>query len=98
MTGLNEMQNVVIDDEFERLLPKLDEKTYTSLEANLLENGCRDSLVLWNGILIDGHNRYGICTKHNIPFNTVSKEFETREEVLIWIITTQVSQVLYRKA
>jgi hypothetical protein len=86
------MQTIVIDEEFKSLLPALDKDTFAMLEANIIENGCRDSLVLWNDILIDGHNRYAICSKHNIPFNTVSKEFASREEVLIWIISTQVSR------
>ena len=86
------MQNIIIDQEFKSFLPMLNKETYESLEANILQNGCRDSLVLWGDILIDGHNRYAICTRHNIPFNTVQKEFGSREEVLIWIITTQMSR------
>ena len=86
------MKNIIIDDEFRDLLPALSEETLASLEANLIENGCRDSLVLWNGILVDGHNRYAICTKYDIPFNTVDKEFASREEAIIWIISTQVSR------
>ena len=86
------MNTIIIDEEFKSLLPKLDKETLKLLEENILENGCRDSLVLWNGILIDGHNRYAICTKHDIPFNTISKEFSSREDALIWIINTQVSR------
>ena len=86
------MKKIVIDQEFKELLPALDKETYERLEANLLENGCRDALVLWGDILIDGHNRYEICTKHEIPYKTVEKEFATREEALIWIISTQVSR------
>ena len=86
------MQNVVIDEEFKSLLPILDETTYGSLEENIISNGCRDALVLWNGILIDGYNRYNICIKHDIPFETISKSFKYREEVLIWIISNQVSR------
>ena len=86
------MQTIIIDEEFKSLLPALDRETYASLEANLIENGCRDALVLWNDILIDGHNRYKICTEHGIPFNTTSKDFASREEVLIWIISTQMSR------
>ena len=48
--------------------------------------------MLWNNILIDGHNRYEICTQHDIPFNVIYKEFASREEALIWIISTQVSR------
>ena len=86
------MQNIIIDEEFKALLPPLDRETFDLLEENLLQNGCRDALVIWNGILIDGHNRYEICTKHDIPFHTIDKEFTSRENALIWIITTQVSR------
>ena len=86
------MDGIIIDEEFKSLLPRLDNETLRLLEENILENGCRDSLVLWNRYLIDGHNRYAICTKHDIPFNTISKEFASREEALIWIINTQVSR------
>jgi len=86
------MQTIVIDNEFRGLLPPLDKETYRLLEENLLQNGCRDALVLWNDTLIDGYNRYGICMEHDIPFSTVNKEFESREEVLIWIISNQVSR------
>jgi len=86
------MQKIIIDEEFRSLLPTLNKDTFESLEANLIQNGCRDALVLWDGILIDGHNRYEICTKHHIVFSTVDKEFDSREEVLIWIISNQVSR------
>ena len=87
------MQTVIIDERFKNILPPLGAETLKLLEENIIENGCRDSLVLWNGvILIDGYNRYDICTRHDIPFNTVDKEFDSREEALIWIITNQVSR------
>ena len=86
------VQEIIIDEKFKSLLPALDSATFELLEANLLENGCRDSLVLWGDVLIDGHNRYAICMKHDLPFNTVNKDFDSREEATIWIITTQVSR------
>ena len=86
------MDEIIIDEQFKSLLPALDEQTYALLEESLLKNGCLHPLVVWNGILIDGHNRYEICTKHEIPFETIEKEFSGRDEALIWIITTQVSR------
>ena len=86
------MSEIIIDEEFKSILPVLDKKTYALLEESLLDNGCMNPLVLWNNILIDGHNRYDICTKHDIPFKTVDMEFETREDVVIWIISTQISR------
>ena len=90
---VNDMDNkIIIDEEFKGLLPALDAQTYALLEESLLENGCLHPLVLWNDILIDGHNRYEICTKHEIPFQTVNKEFASRDVALIWIISTQVAR------
>ena len=86
------MPEITIDEEFKNLLPALDAQTYAMLEESLIENGCIYPLVVWNGVLIDGHNRYEICTKHEIPFKTVEKEFSSRDGALVWIITTQVSR------
>ena len=86
------MQEIFIDEEFRSILPALDKETYRLLEENIMQNGCRDAIILWEGILIDGYNRYKICTEHDIPFNTVEKTFGSREEVLIWIVSNQISR------
>jgi len=86
------LADIIIDEEFKRLLPPLDEQTYLSLEQSILDYGCMNPLVLWNNILIDGYNRYGILTKYALPYNTVSMDFASRDEVLIWIISTQISR------
>jgi len=83
---------IILDEEFKDLLPALGTETYALLEENIIQNGCRDSIVLWGNIIIDGYNRFDICTKHDIPFNTIQKEFPSREDVLIWIVSTQVSR------
>ena len=92
MQNTCQKKKIIIDGQFKSLLPALDKKTFEQLEANILENGCRDALVLWNDIIIDGHNRYAICEKHDLPYKTVNMEFNSREEVIIWIIQTQVSR------
>ena len=86
------MREITIDEQFKALLPALDAQTYALLEESLLANGCLHPLVLWNGVLIDGHNRYEICQKHEIEFETIDKEFASRDEALIWIISTQVAR------
>jgi ParB-like chromosome segregation protein Spo0J len=65
---------------------------FEQLEKNILLEGVRDSLITWNGILIDGHNRYEIAQKHNLPFNTIEKHFENRENVICWIIDNQLGR------
>ena len=80
---------IKIDSEFKNLIPPLSSEERQGLESSLLKEGCRDALVLWGDILIDGHNRYEICTKHNIPYKTVQREFGSREAVIEWIILNQ---------
>lgn len=78
-----------IDAEFQGLIPPLTFEEKKMLEESILNEGCRDAIVLWGDTIIDGHNRYEICTKYGIPFETVSREFESRNEVIEWIIKNQ---------
>jgi len=85
------MSDIIIDEEFRNLLPALDSERYAMLEESLLQFGCVYPLVLWNGILIDGYTRHRIAMEHGIPFTTIEKEFGCRDEVLIWIVSAQIS-------
>ena len=78
-----------IDVEFQSLIPPLTYEEKRMLEESILSEGCRDAIVVWNDTIIDGHNRYEICKKHGIPFETVSREFEDRNDVIEWIIKNQ---------
>lgn len=82
-----------IDDEFRRLIPPLDPNEHRELEANLLADGrARDPLVTWNGVLLDGHNRYDICQRHNLPFTVTSVELPDRDAAKMWIIRNQLGR------
>lgn len=78
-----------IDEEFKNLIPKLSDEEFKQLEENIIKEGCRESIVVWNSTIIDGHNRYEICNKHNIDFKTTNKDFSNREEAKMWIIKNQ---------
>ena len=62
--------NVTIDKEFRTLITPHTEEEFAGLEALCLKYGIQDSLKTWNGILIDGHNRYEIAEKHGLEFKT----------------------------
>lgn len=84
---------LIINPEFQNLIPSLNLEELSSLEASLKHEGCRDSLVVWNNTIIDGHHRYAICTKHGISFNIVEKpELETELDVKLWMINNQFSR------
>lgn len=83
-----------IDPEFRNLIPPLAPDELAQLEASLLAEGCRDALVVWKGrdILVDGHNRHELSQKHNIEYRTVEREFNSRADVVIWMIQNQLAR------
>ena len=83
---------MVIDKEFENLLPPLSEEDYKGLEESIKADGCRDPLVVWGDTLVDGHNRYKICTQNGISYQIVKRDFPDREAVILWIISNQLSR------
>lgn len=83
---------IFIDPEFKNLIPPLAEDDRQRLEENLVANGCIDTIKLWNGAIIDGHNRYEICTRLDIPFKTEELEFDSRIDVKLWMIDNQLAR------
>ena len=135
---------MMLDDEFQALIPPLSQEEKAQLEASLVADGCRDPLVVWplpiftvdysdeqdgsdleaysyaepqhhshytqdEGVsqyktwgadeevseedwpclLLDGHNRLEICTRLGLTYEVVNKEFECREDVIVWMIDNQ---------
>ena len=144
---LKRRMNIIVDKEFESLIPPLSEEERTQLEQNLIEHGgARDPLVVWPmaewkpegaittlrydeanktdapewdnpyrqiiswesddedeeyyeyyedewpKILLDGHNRYEICTRLNLDYETCELEFDSREEAKDWIDKNQLGR------
>ena len=81
-----------INETLERVMPPLQELELKLLTESLLKEGCRDKLVVWNGTIIDGHNRYRICREHNIPFSYKEEEFDDEAAAKMWIISNQIGR------
>jgi hypothetical protein len=88
------MQDLKIDPEFSAYLPRHTPEERQRLEAQLLTEGCRDPIVIWQGqdIIVDGMERFSICCEHNIAFHTTELEFGTREAVKTWMSSNQISR------
>jgi transcriptional regulator with XRE-family HTH domain len=85
--------NITINDELRTYVDPLTPAEHEALERSLLAEGCREALILWRDVLIDGHNRYAICTRHDIPFRTVQNDkFESIEDVKLWMIDNQLAR------
>ncbi|WP_019991444.1 hypothetical protein [Rudanella lutea] len=100
---------ITIFPDFESLIPPppLGQDEYEQLEINIIRDGCREPLLVWNTtkdalygnsdntliyVLIDGHNRYGICQRNGIDFKISLREFDDKEAVLSFMIDNQLGR------
>ena len=83
-----------IDPEFHGKIPPLTFEELNQLEANILRDGrIINPIIVWRGLIVDGHNRYTIAKKHpEIPFTVHEKEFANRYEAIIWICKNQLGR------
>ncbi|MFD2243776.1 hypothetical protein ACFSMX_22145 [Flectobacillus roseus] len=104
----NIKQKITILDELKDLIHPLQKEELEGLEANIIANGCKDSLVIWQTtekkinpssesdlelfVLVDGHNRYLICQKHHLPFNIVLMFFETIYDARNYMLDLQMGR------
>lgn len=100
-------QNITVLEELKSFIPPLLDAELAQLKANLLANGCKDPLLLWETtkdviglgsefepayVLIDGHNRYGICKEFGITFNVQLLSFNSFKEVKEHMIDLQLGR------
>ena len=89
---MEEIQELKIDEELKNLISPLYAREFAQLEENILINGCLNPIITWKGIIIDGHNRYNICKRHNIPFHTMELHFEDKNEIIVWMCKNQLGR------
>lgn len=83
-----------VDPEFQGKIPPLTFEELDQLEKNIVNDGkVINPLIVWNGLIVDGHNRYTILQKHpDIPYTVHEKEFASRYEAIIWICKNQLGR------
>ena len=88
------MQDLRIDPEFESLIPPLSDDEFRQLEENIVEAGMvYDPIITWDGVIIDGHNRWKIIQKHpEVSYKTYAEIFLNRNEAILWIINNQLGR------
>lgn len=81
-----------IDDDFKNLIPPLKKDELEKLEKNILKEGIRDKLIVWEKTIIDGHNRYEIAKKHNLNYEVKNLHFLSKKEAINWMINNQLGR------
>lgn len=99
------IDDLIIDKEFENLLPVLTPDEFEKLEKSILNNGLLDPIKVWQDpetnkwLIIDGHNRYKILKKNSIKWNRwcdykiiYETDLPTREDVKRWMLEQQLGR------
>jgi len=88
------MSQLQTDAELLALLPSLTKDEKSKLEISLKTYGCRENIIIWknHNTIIDGHNRFEICSKNQISFEKTELSFETKEDVKLWMLRNQLSR------
>lgn len=82
-----------VNPEFQTLIPPLTDDEYKRLETSLINNGWegwRGPILVWDGVIVDGHNRYRICQEHGIAFTTKNMHFSGEDSAKLFIIDNQL--------
>lgn len=79
-----------IDPEFQALIPPLSEGQRNDLESALRKTGrAIDPIRHWCGLIVDGHNRFEICERLNLPYDTQALDLPDRAAVKNWMLHYQ---------
>lgn len=98
---------IIVLDEIRDYINPLTNDEFTGLERTLLDEGINDPLIVWETtstaagmddlgtevyVLIDGHHRFKISKKHNLPFSIILKKYETLELVKSAMLDKQLNR------
>ena len=76
--------------ELAELLPPLSGEQLAALEKDILQNGCYAPIIVNEDlVVVDGHNRQQICTRHDLPYKMAVFAFDDLLEAKQWALDTQ---------
>lgn len=86
--------DIIVDPEFAHKIPPLTDDEFRQLEENIVADGeVYEPIVTWNGVIVDGHNRWKIIQKHpKIPYKIREEHFADRWEAFEWMYRKQLGR------
>ena len=88
-------QTIKIDPVLKSFLPPMDKDTYDLLEQSIKDKkGATDAIITWKGkdVIVDGYNRYDICTRLDLPFKVDEQAFKNVNEVKMFMLERQLAR------
>ena len=88
------MQSLRIDPKFRDKIPPLTDAEFEQLRENILADGeVYEPIAVWNGTIVDGHNRWRIIQEHpEIPYKVKEMEFTDEWAAFDWMYRKQLGR------
>ena len=88
------MVELRIDPEFRDKIPPLTDAEFEQLRENILADGeVYEPIAVWNGVIVDGHNRWRVIQEHpEIPYKVKEIEFTNKWEAFAWMYKKQLGR------
>lgn len=88
------MVQLRVDPEFRDKIPPLTDAEYEQLRENILNDGeVYEPIAVWNGTIVDGHNRYKIVQEHpEVPFRIKEMDFQDKWAAFEWMYKKQLGR------
>ena len=90
ISSYNFLHQLKIDADIQRLKQPLSKEALMDLKQKLLSFGCNEPLLVWDGIILDGVNRYEICKNNSIEFRTESANITSKDEAIVFVCKQQL--------
>lgn len=88
------MEELRIDPEFQGKIPPLTDAEFEQLRENILSAGeVYEPLVTWNGVIVDGHNRWKVIQEHpELPWRSREMDFADKWAAFDWMCKNQLGR------
>ena len=86
--------NLKVEKEFQEKIPPLTEAEFAQLKENILSDGeVYEPIAVWNGVIVDGHNRWKIILEHpEIPYRVKEMQFVDKWAAFDWMYKKQLGR------
>lgn len=88
------MTELRIDPEFRDKIPPLTDAEFEQLKENILNDGeVYEPIAVWNGTIVDGHNRWRIIQDHpGLPYRLKQMHFADKWAAFDWMYKKQLGR------
>lgn len=92
-SGIDPKLSLTIDKKYLQLVPRLNKEQYDALKESIKSDELQEPITVNpNGVILDGHTRYNICSLLDIPVKYTVKNFKTLKEEQRYVRNTNLKR------